>query len=354
MKRNHAKLALQYQASRIKRKFWPSFNLSTLAETTKVLHPSEEDIWPEALYLEDNLQFAKSSFQKSLENTIHYATATKVQHDATRLLTIPNVIYTKGCIYADRNVTVVGRHNMPTREHTDRLDQAVLTSTPSGAIFFGDWVLTDNILDDISSDMGIPAIKAEPILSYPHRPAICSLLGINETPPDELLYISKFHTVLDIGYNKHKMRRLRCIRSNLRDAQAFEPVDQPVFLERGKNSKSRGNITNEEELYKFLDNHGFKIVDPSDLTFEEALAAVFDSPLVMGIEGSQLAYGFLGLRPGGAMIALQPPHCFQSSFRPRCISVGLQWGFIVGQERRHGFRIPLDDITELFESAKIW
>lgn len=61
--------------------------------------------------------------------------------------------------------------------------------------------------------------------------------------------------------------------------------------------------------------------------------------MVVGVEGSQLSHEIFFLHDGGKMCAMQPPTRFTTILKHWCDSVGIAFGFVVGEQTATGWAI---------------
>jgi hypothetical protein len=59
----------------------------------------------------------------------------------------------------------------------------------------------------------------------------------------------------------------------------------------------------------------------------------------VGVEGSQLANGFVCMKDGGSMLVLQPPFRFNNIYKDVCDAMQVKYGFVVGDAKDGGFTI---------------
>ena len=85
------------------------------------------------------------------------------------------------------------------------------------------------------------------------------------------------------------------------------------------------------------------------MTTDEICRLLHNSPLVVGVEGSQLAHGILNLRAGGALLCIQPAARFNAVFRGFSNSVGLDWGFVVADGTAENFQAPVERLLYVID-----
>lgn len=344
-----------YLLLQLKRVFGrPVGDIRTRVHFSSILHRGEERQMSAALYIDEHLQRATGTNSGDIKAELKYATMHSVNHAATAAGSIPNAVYDNGCIYAFGQAFLISKLGPPRFKRVVACDSMVLCSTPSGGRYFGDWLLADSLLDFVADDNQISALKIEPHASYPHAKRISEILKFPEVRQDDVLLIRNLCIVSDIGFNEYKKNRLKLIRDRFQENYRGLKGAEKVYLRRGKsNAVTPRGLINEELLIEGLRTQGFLILDPSEHTVDEIFEKINSCAIVVGVEGSQLSYGFLALRNSGIMIALQPPFRFQASFRPRCDAVGLRWGFFIGIARGDFFEIDVNELNVFLEGILI-
>lgn len=321
---------------------------------SSILHEGEEREMSAALYLDAHLQKATGTNSGDINEELRYATMRSANHAATAVGCIHNAVYDNGCIYALGQAFLISKIGPPKFKKVVVCDSMMLCSSPSGTRYFGDWLLADGILDFIAEANEIMALKIEPHVNYPHATKISEILKSPAVRRDEVLLIKNLCVVNDIGFNEYKKNRLRLIRNRFQENYRGFKGAEKVYLRRGKsNAATPRGLVNEASLIESLRAQGFYILDPSEHSVDEIFEKINNCAIVVGVEGSQLSYGFLGLRDSGVMLALQPPFRFQASFRPRCEAVGLRWGFFVGSALGDGFEIDLDELIFFLKKIEV-
>jgi hypothetical protein len=289
-----------------------------------------------------------SAFGGSIKAGVHWATMTECTHAPTLSYRIENVALDNGVLYRGLLAEYVSRLGWPRLKGVDKVaGQMLLASSESGTGFFGDWICEEGPLEILSDTLGITPLKVKPHTRFPHAPELGPLLGLRPGFSD-LIRVKNLFVIDDMGFNRNKRQRLQCLRSRLRlNLKYVARAAELVYLLRGEGHQSVRRLTNEREIVDQLLRMGFHVLDPTKMSATELLGSMLDCRVVVGVEGSQLAYGFLGLKEGGLMVSLQPPYRFHVSWRTRCVSVGVKWGFLVGIEVPGGFAIPPAELLEL-------
>lgn len=325
-------------------------SLKSFSVEKLVLCPADVGVFPPPVTLKGQIDRVTATFSGRLEDAIKYATMTSCSHGATVAHRIEDVVIDNGYLYKGLHAEHVSSLGRPSSKPIRQMDAMCLCSTPSGSRFFGDWLLSDNLLELLAIEAGIPPLKIHPHAVYPHLTELNKLLALRESFDQNVIYIKNLYLVDDVGYNKSKRARLELLRSNIRrNIQGSNDAGQRVYITRGAAYKSTRDLVNEEDIIRYLSSKGFLILDPTQKTAREILENILDCSVVAGVEGSQLSYGFLALKQGGLMMTLQPPYRFQPSFRPRCASVGINWGFLVGHEVDGGFTIDINELDAVLK-----
>ena len=316
-------------------------SLTHSASEVKVLHPAENGQLPPPITLDGQIERVTGNYFIDIEDAINYATMTRCTHKPTVAHIIKDVTLDNGTLYKGyiaEHVSSLGgpRFNRKIKE----ADELILTSTPSGSRYFGDWLISDNILELLANSLTIEPLKIKPHTNYHHLDELNNLLKLRNTYQHDILRIKRLYLIDDTGYNLNKVSRLKLLRSVIKnEITQHNSNNSLIYLKRGQGYESGRKLINEDEIIKYLLNKNFQIIDTSKLSATDILSKIINSSIVVGIEGSQLGYGLLGLKKNGLMMVLQPPYHFQASFRPRCVSVGINWGFTVGIEKPGGFTI---------------
>jgi len=323
--------------------------IQSYAIDSSVLCAKEDGVQRAAVTIAGQIEKATGNYFGNLDKYIEYATMITAKHSATEVYRVENAIYDNGYLYknfAAKHISSLGR---PTKALVRSVDSMFLCSTSSGSRYFGDWLVADNLRELLAQEMHIEPLKIKPHTFYEHLPEINKLLNLNEQYSEGVIHIKNLYMTNDIGYNENKRQRCEKLRSSIRLNIKEKFDNSMVYIGRGEKYSSGRGLTNEDEIIEYLSGKGFLILDPSKLSAHDILQQILNCSIVIGIEGSQLAYGFLALKRGGLMLTLQPPYHFQSAFRPRCDAVGVRWGFVVGDEEPHGFRVNINDIDKVLD-----
>lgn len=328
----------------------PFPRLTEFASEISEVCPAEDGVLAEPVTLPSSTNRAVGNIHGPVADYIKWATITTCTHSATRLYRIQDVVLDNGVLYKGTIAEHVSSLGWPRNSYPEvHAEQMILTSSQSGSGFFGDWLTTDNLVELLSNSLGIAPLKIRPQVDYPHLNDLNGILNL-KCGFSDMVAVKNLYIVDDQGYNANKRSRLQALRSILRSKFPLNgQKNRLVYLSRGSGQQEGRRLINEVEIVARLERLGFQILDPSRMSAAEVITATLNCRVVVGVEGSQLAYGFLSLIDGGLMMTLQPPYHFDTSWRPRCVFSGLEWGFLVGLQESGGFRVPLAELEQVLE-----
>lgn len=305
------------------------------------LHPAERSYAQPALHLSGQLDRVVG-FDEESSRALEW---TRVlggprEHRATTAHILKNAVVHEGHIYTRRARHSVGPGRpKPWPVVPDRhFSRCALASSATGRKYFGHW-LTDDCSRALTRDEVGPFVFAEQPFS-PHQRGYAELLDIplatvRTAAFDELLMLD------DVGQNGHKRSRYMRMRARVLDGPRV--ADGPgVYLRRGP-GRARRRLLDEPAIEALLAARGFLIADPSD-PFDLLLSKLRGAPLVVGVEGSQLAHALFTLRARGGLLCLQPPDRFNNVLKDVADCIGLRYGFLIGEGTERGFRIDRDEL----------
>lgn len=269
----------------------------------------------------------------TIERNVKLARGGLVVHQETRAHELRNASIAAGHLFAPDFFMPLGESRPPWIARTTRLHfkSALLTTTPYGVRYFGHWIIECLPLAMLAQQLGETPVSTLVRPSANQR-GFLELLGLHlETFQDATF--DRLVVVDDIGQNNHKIARYCAMRAAAR--RAVGPGHRPgagVFFLRGASGKRR-LLLNEEQLAEIAARKGLEVVRPQDVSSQRLVEASLDSPLIVGVEGSQLLNGFPWLAPGATMLALMPPHRFDMVLKGPCDALDITFSIIVGDAR---------------------
>ena len=272
----------------------------------------------------------------------------ELTHAPTRAFRLKNVFVIDGVLYKGK----YSLHYRPRQQSIglssiDRtIESASMYCSTAGLKYFANWMSDDCTCYPLAVAEGPATTLVQP--PGAHTAEYERLLGISPERVDNA-FIKNVVVFEDFGQNAHKRRRAKEQRKKLVTAV---PHDRHpgVFIMRGKTG-ARRVLVNEMEIADHLRlRRGFRIVDPVKLTVPEIIAACAGAEVVAGVEGSGLIHGAFVLRPGGSVLALQPPTRFVTMFKDLADQNGQSFGFVVGShELGDDFRIVIDEVERTLD-----
>ncbi|HEY9887369.1 MAG TPA: glycosyltransferase family 61 protein, partial [Candidatus Obscuribacterales bacterium] len=298
-----------------------------------------------AIYLENQLERVTgvvTSFEKETERI----SGAWREYRPTMAYLLRNAYLADGFVYrgAMKAPLVPDKEKMIITGAFDTLDQAFLTSTYCGAIYFGHFVYDELPMTLLADGLADPImIDRQP---YFHEGEYRDLFNLYARPVQRAK-IGELILSDDFPWNDHKVARIEQMRSRLQEKLgAANPVG--VYYRRGRSGSSRF-LENEPAVEDFLRSKGFVIVDPQTQSATEMLRQGIGAEIIVGIEGSQMAPGLFSVRRGGAFLALQPPNRFNNHAKDRTDALGMPYGFVVGLPSEAGFTIDLTELEQTLD-----
>jgi len=319
--------------------------LESAADKSWVIHPEETVDYPPALTL-------SNPFERVTQYAPHRTLAVEsclvegrpLVHAPLKAYLHKNATFCNGTLYAGCSKTrYTDKVNTRLIHHPTYIPSATLCSSQRGAQFFAHWLIDDAAAKVYAKEQGDVAIEVERT-PYLHEPGYSKLFEL----PCESIKHAKIGELLifdNYGSTSHKLKSHQRLRHKV-SLLNLPQTAAGIYIRRGSSGLSR-ILLNEQEIENFLSHAGFKIVDPSVMTVDQLLSTMFGTPLIIGVEGSQLGHSLLTMRDGGTLITLTPPYRFSNYHAEWLGPLGMRYGTIVGLEEEGGFTIPIHEIEEL-------
>ena len=236
---------------------------------------------------------------------------------------------------------------MPRIRVDEEFRHAAIYTTFLGSEYFGLWLTENCPVYPLAEQAGVPVAPtmavAPAMAGFPHTAQYEQWLGMapRRTNAAYLHEVVLFDDNWD--NNAGKRARLETLRNRLLSHVQSAP-HPGVFILRRSTGRLRV-LNNELDLAEQLRRRrGFRVVDITRDDVSTIVAACAGARVVIGVEGSQLTHGLMVLQPGGALVSLQAPYRFCSTFKRTTDMLGLHYGFVVGQPTPEGYSI---DPTEM-------
>ncbi|MBZ4036344.1 glycosyltransferase family 61 protein [Flavobacterium sp. 17A] len=327
--------------------------LESLAIKSWQIAPGNTTISPKAFFLEGQLErITGTAYTNDPVKEMHGGFM--IQHAETRAYQLKNIWMINGFIYK-------GLHNFrlhPTFQISKKMnyfprvvmdaeiDNAALYSTSEGNQYFGLWLTDDCANYTLAAAEGTPVTSN--IIPYSHMPEYESFLGMNPFRTNSAYLKNAIFFDDNWGNNENKHLRFAANRNKL--LTRFPSNPHPgVFILRRNSGISRVMLNEIEIAEKLRDQYGFKIVDVTQNSASEILAACAGAKILAGIEGSHLFHGLMMLEPNASVLIFQPPTRFSAVIKNTTDMEGIHYSFVVGIQKEENFYIDFEEVKRTLE-----
>jgi hypothetical protein len=100
----------------------------------------------------------------------------------------------------------------------------------------------------------------------------------------------------------------------------------------------------EEAFIEQLRLRGIRILYVEHDPIHTIVQTIRTARVLITLEGSHGAHALCALPEGSGLLELVPPERFCTRHKEWADAVGLQYGFMVGTRREHGFDFQIDDV----------
>lgn len=302
---------------------------------------AEEEPMRPAIHLPDEISNVTGvhEFSAGIEDEIILATRSHVSHGETLAYRFRDLCLTGGQLCNLRSLKKLSFERTPVRiEALEEVPHcAALCSTDAGNDYFAHFLLDDLSTAMFASEFGTVTFGGA---RKPRTPHMREYREIFDIPDNEVcdVWFRDAWVFRDFSQNSHRRQRLLSMRHRIHSRfHSPETENGPAYIRRGTSGRQR-MLTNEAAIEKQLIAEGFSIVDPETMSVEEICTLLNGSPLVVGVEGSQLAHAALSLSNNGVLLCIQPSARFNSVYRGFTNSLGLQWSFTIAEGERNQFK----------------
>ncbi|WPB56550.1 glycosyltransferase family 61 protein [Xylophilus sp. GOD-11R] len=322
--------------------------IANVSESHEVISAGHRFQHPPAIFDERELEGILGTAETSnIAEQLRIARGQWSDHGASIAYTLKDVFHCDGIFYGSRY-----RHNVTTHRggwinygRAPWVSGGVLAQCWLGAKYFGHSLHEEAPMALLGMQRG-KLIGTERRLTA-QQLAYLNLFGVASEMLPARAWIAKLEILVDDAYSLSKVGRWKQMRAMVRHAAG--QADHPgVFLARGATGQNR-QLVNEAAVADYFRSIGFKVINPGEAELPEIMAAVAGARIVVGVEGSQLAHGFFGVREAGAFLVIQPPGRFDNAYKERCDLSGIKYSFVVAKPAPGGFTIGLDQIERGLE-----
>ena len=322
------------------------------ASETEVLHPEEvQEVLPAICHPASRERAVCSNGFNTLDQVWEQADRTRSRQGATLRLAFENVslrgntlwLPGRGCRTLSRGseAPAVGRA-------VGRAGPCVLAESSLSSFYFGHWLRDDLVLRELAGRIPAAQVRMN-APAYPHAGFYDPLLPAPETLERPTRF-ERLSLLVDNGQNRGKFHRYRRVRGRIADRLSLDPAAPeragPVLLARGSDGSDR-SLVNQEEVEALIRRMNGVVVVPERETAEGVLRALWNAPVVVGVEGSQTAPWVYAAAPHAAVVLIQPPRRVGLLQKGVTECLGCPLGFVVGEPVGAGQAFRVSDAAEL-------
>lgn len=320
--------------------------LHAVARRTVIISPAEWGSRPAALHLPGQIERilgVQEETTRDYENDrIHGG---RVLHSATLAFELNDVRFRDGHLYTrGRRLSMVTRAEqrlVPKRRQ--QIAECALVGSQVGDRYFGHFIVDDSATALLAQDYGtVMAPRGTACTNWSHAAPYRDLMELDLPVLDDA-NIARAWLFQDFGMTANRAARLARLRDRVRAGAAEGRKGHGVYILRA-DSGSQRLLRNEPQIAEMLSRHGFEIIDPTTQTVEDIVARINGAAIVVSVEGSALAHGLLSMADSGAMVTIQPPRRFNNVWKDFTDTLGMRYGFVVGDDHGDSFSVDGDDL----------
>lgn len=277
-----------------------------------------------------------------------------VNHEATYAYKLKNIYMINGSAYTGlhsflfhhRSKLSTAKNLFPPIILDTEINDASIYSTYDGNEFFGLWLTDDCTNYRLAEQEGLPV--STDIFVSPHMLEYESLLDMNPFRTNAAFLKNAVFFDDNWGNNNKKKELFAANKKKL--LSKFPVASHPgVFILRRGSGKTR-IMLNEIEIAEQLQNkYGFKIVDVTQQSVAEIIAACVGAQVLVGIEGSHLMHGLMAMQSGTSILTLQPPNRFCGVLKLTTDMENIHYGFVVGIQKEENFYVNFEEVERTLE-----
>jgi hypothetical protein len=327
-------------------------SLQSAAFHQDILHEKERVSVPPPIFLSGQLEKVIQQQpgvwgHKSKEAAIAEVVSTTITHAPTIAYHFRDAALIDGSIY-------IGRFKQPISDkslfrsdarETCQIQSRALASSFLGTKYFGHWLADDCTRYLLAEQFGTPLCIRMP--AYPHKRDYEKYFKQNWTSIDRA-FIDRLVVFQDFSHNTFKRERYRALRARIKTVHRHKGRDTYVYLRRGATGAPR-IILNEQEIMTALVTRGFVVADVGSDSLSDIVATLLNAKLVVSLEGSHVAHCTYTVPENGSLLILQPPNKFSAVHRDWSESLGIKFGFTVGNLADSRYQFSVSDILRTID-----
>lgn len=327
--------------------------LKSLSEKSWQIAPGNNTISSKTFYLEGQLD--RITGTAYTDNPAKFANGGEtIHHKPTYAYKLQNIWMINGSVYKGlNNFLFHHRSKMTTSMNlfppvfiNTEIKNASIYSSYDGNEYFGLWLTDDCTNYRLAEQEGTPVSTA--VFASPHMLEYESLLDMNPFRTNAAYLKNAVFFDDDWGNNNKKKELFDANKKML--LSKFNAAPHPgVFILRRGSGKTRILLNEIEIAEQLREKYGFKIVDVTQNTVSEIIAACAGAQVLAGIEGSHLMHGLMALQPGTSLLTLQPPNRFCGVLKITTDMENINYGFVIGFPKGDNFYIDFEEVQRTLE-----
>lgn len=233
------------------------------------------------------------------------------------------------------------------------LAKALLIDNDITQTYFGHW-FTDQIPSTLVATPEMPALALN-TPKYTHAPGYEKIFQTT-TRYAQQGRVDQLYWLSDFSQNSYKVKRYQQLRQ--RAEKFLLPEDcsaAGVYIARGNTGTTR-ILANEQELITHLIERGFTIIYPETMSPEMIARSLWNAPVIISIEGSQIAHTIHTISRTACVLVLMPPNRVSHIFKGIFDAIGkIAYGFYVctALKDTQGFYVDsFSDLDSLVDRLK--
>jgi len=327
-------------------------SLEEAAFQKEILCPEQKTTIPNAVFLPGQLdklikQKPGAWGLKTKEEVIAEATSTTVTHAPTIAYHIKDATLFDGTIYVDRFKQPISATSLFRFDSGEprQIEACALASSFLGTKYFGHWMTDDCTRYLLAERFGTTLCTRMP--AYPHLHHYQRYFNQTWVPTDRA-HIDHLIVFQDFSQNSFKRERYKILRNRIKAYFPEKFGNTLIYLRRGNTGAPR-TIQNEPQIMDALTKLGFVIVDIEFDSLEHIIGTLLNARLVVSIEGSHVAHCAYTVPESSGLLILQPSDSFSAVHRDWSESLGIRFGFVVGDVGDKGYQFPVPEILRTIE-----
>ncbi|OQW69067.1 MAG: hypothetical protein BVN34_06035 [Proteobacteria bacterium ST_bin12] len=187
-----------------------------------------------------------------------------------------------------------------------KIKSAILISNSNSEIYYGDWFLDELPAAKIDFDSSQSIAFRKPD-GWQHSREYLDIFNIGINYGFRGI-VENLYLLTDSSQNSYKQNRYQSLRQELEQYNFQDANFSGTYILRGSNTQGAPRVLdNENELIAHLKKQNFNILDLEKMSAKEIVKRLWNTPMVIGVEGSALTHAILPLRKFGSMLVIQSP-----------------------------------------------